>query len=66
MAECTEPVRIGSHVSLEVPGIGLVKAQVRWQLGGKMGGMFLDPISLSRCEWAAEPAEAPPGEPVEG
>jgi hypothetical protein len=57
MAECAEPVRIGSHVSLEVPGIGPVHAQVRWQLGGRMGGMFLDPISLSRCEWTATPVE---------
>ena len=55
MAECAEPVRIGSQVSLEVPGIGTVEAQVRWQLGGRMGGMFLDPISLSRCEWTATP-----------
>ena len=65
MAECHEPVRIGSHVSLEVPGVGAVDAQVRWQLGGKMGGMFLDPISLARCEWVAEPAEAPEGEAVD-
>ena len=55
MAECVEPVRIGSRVSLEVPGIGEVEAQVRWQLAGRMGGMFLDPISLSRCEWIATP-----------
>ena len=60
MAECAEPVRIGSHVSLEVPGIGAVHAQVRWQLGGRMGGMFLDPISLSRCEWTATPVEPEP------
>lgn len=66
MAECPESVRIGSYVSLEVPGIGPVHAQVRWQLGGKMGGMFLDPISLSRCEWAAEPVETPEGQPAEG
>jgi hypothetical protein len=58
MAECPEPVRIGSHVSLEVPGVGPVRAQVRWQLGGRMGGMFLDPISLSRCEWTATPIES--------
>ena len=63
MAECPERVRIGSHVSLEVPGIGAVKAQVRWQLGSRMGGMFLDPISLSRCEWTATPVES--GEPAE-
>jgi hypothetical protein len=57
MAECAEPVRIGSYVSLDVPGIGPVHAQVRWQIGVRMGGMFLDPISLSRCEWNAVKAE---------
>ncbi|MEA3011413.1 MAG: hypothetical protein QOJ91_3105 [Sphingomonadales bacterium] len=59
MAECGELVRIGSYVSLDVPGIGPVKAQVRWQLGGQMGGMFVDPISLHRCEWTAVPANPP-------
>ncbi|HEV2818174.1 MAG TPA: hypothetical protein VGW40_13250 [Allosphingosinicella sp.] len=58
MAECAEPVRIGSYVSLDIPGIGPVEAQVRWQIGLKMGGMFLDPISLSRCEWTAEKTRA--------
>ena len=58
MAECAEPVRIGSYVSLDIPGIGPVEAQVRWQIGLKMGGMFLDPISLNRCEWTAEKAKA--------
>jgi hypothetical protein len=58
MAECAEPVRIGSYVTLEIPGIGSVEAQVRWQIGRRMGGMFLDPITLARCEWAAE--KAPP------
>jgi hypothetical protein len=57
MAECSEPVRIGSYVSLDVPGIGPVHAQVRWQLGNRMGGMFLDPISLNRCEWTAIKAD---------
>lgn len=58
-AECGESVRIGSYVSLDVPGVGPVNAQVRWQLGDCMGGMFLDPISLHRCEWTAVPAEPP-------
>lgn len=58
MAECAEPVRIGSYVSLDIPGIGPVEAQVRWQIGVRMGGMFLDPISLARCEWTAVKAEA--------
>ena len=59
MAECSAPVRIGSYVSLDVPGVGPVHAQVRWQIGMTMGGMFLDPISLSRCEWTAVQAEPP-------
>jgi hypothetical protein len=59
MAECVAPVAIGSYVSLDVPGIGPVHAQVRWQLGVTMGGMFLDPISLNRCEWTAVPADPP-------
>jgi hypothetical protein len=53
MAECDDAVVIGSHVLLDVPGIGGVHAQVRWQLAGRMGGMFLDPISLTKCEWTA-------------
>ena len=57
MAECAESVAIGSYVSLDVPGIGPVHAQVRWQLGSRMGGMFLDPISLARCEWTAVKAD---------
>jgi hypothetical protein len=56
MAECIEPVLIGSFVALDVPGIGTVDAQVRWQVGQRMGGMFLDPISLHSCEWAASKA----------
>jgi hypothetical protein len=58
MAECAEPVRIGSYVNFEIPGIGKVEAQVRWQIGRRMGGMFLDPITLARCEWTAEGADA--------
>jgi len=59
MAECRDPLQIGSYVSLDVPGIGAVDAQVRWQIGWRMGGMFLDPISLACCEWTAERAEPP-------
>jgi hypothetical protein len=51
MAECMRPVLIGSYVSLDLPGIGPVHAQIRWQVGGRMGGKFLDPISLRRCDW---------------
>ncbi|HWT14070.1 MAG TPA: hypothetical protein VN231_15050 [Allosphingosinicella sp.] len=59
MAECAQPVQIGSYVSLDVPGVGPVHAQVRWQIGMTMGGMFLDPISLTRCDWTAVKALPP-------
>ena len=59
MAECDASVRIGSFVSLDIPGLGPVHAQVRWQIGGRMGGMFLDPISLGKCEWTAIRSEPP-------
>jgi hypothetical protein len=58
-AECPEPVLIGTYVSLDVPGLGPVSAQVRWQLGGRIGGQFLDPISLNRCEWTAIKVDPP-------
>ncbi len=54
MAECPEAVGIGSYVMLDIPGLGRVQAQVRWQVGARIGGMFTDPISLSRCEWTGE------------
>lgn len=58
MAVCDDPVEIGSEVSLDVAGIGAVPAQVRWQIADRMGGMFLDPISLSQCSWTATRIEA--------
>jgi hypothetical protein len=62
MVECAENVSIGSYVTLDVPGIGPVRAQVRWQLGARMGGMFLDPIHTAHCEWTASkvPDESKP------
>ena len=58
-AQCEDNVAIGSYVTLDVPGLGAVRAQVRWSMGGKMGGQFLDPIRLSRCEWTAVKAPTP-------
>ena len=56
MAACLGPVPIGSYVSIEIAGIGPVEAQVRWQIGPKLGGMFLEPITLASCEWSAAEA----------
>jgi hypothetical protein len=61
MAECPVPIAIGSHVTLDIPGIGPVVAQIRWQMGREIGGMFIDPISLAECEWMAT-ERTPPAE----
>ena len=47
-AESPESVAIGSYVMLDIPQIGPVRAQIRWQIGNKVGGMFLDPLRLGR------------------
>jgi hypothetical protein len=50
---CAEPLTIGSLVCVDIPGIGPAEAEVKWQLAGQFGAMFLDPIDLRNCEWNA-------------
>ena len=44
--EADETFRIGEYVSLNVSKYGEFSAQIRWALGDKAGGVFLDPIVL--------------------
>jgi hypothetical protein len=50
-AQCEARVQPGGSVSLDVPGIGAVEAQVEWQRGGEFGARFYAPIELQRCQW---------------
>lgn len=50
-AECDAKVRPGGCVSLDVPGIGAVEAQVEWQRGTQFGARFIAPIDVARCAW---------------
>jgi hypothetical protein len=50
-AECEARVKRGGSVSLDVPGIGQVEAQVEWQRGDQFGARFFAPIELRRCGW---------------
>jgi hypothetical protein len=50
-ARCEARVPPGSCVSLEIPGVGSVDAQVEWQRGQQLGARFFVPIDLSRCAW---------------
>lgn len=50
-AECEARVQRGGSVSLDIPGIGAVEAQVEWQRGNQFGARFFAPIELRRCQW---------------
>ena len=51
-AECEARVKPGGSVSLDVPGIGAVDAQVEWQRDGQFGARFFAPIELKSCQWS--------------
>lgn len=50
---CPKTLSIGSVITVDIPGIGTVDAEVKWQLSGRFGAMFLEPIDLANCEWSA-------------
>ena len=50
-AECEARVQPGGSVSLDIPGIGAVEAQVEWQRGDQFGARFYAPIELKSCQW---------------
>ena len=49
--ECEARLRPGGSVTLTVPGLGDVEAQVEWQRGGQFGARFFQPIALASCGW---------------
>lgn len=49
MAECNEPVPLGGTVSIDLPGVGQTYARIRWGMGGRIGGRFMEPIDLEAC-----------------
>lgn len=52
MAQCDERVPIGGTVSIDLPGVGTAHARVRWSMGGRIGGRFMQPIELDACRIA--------------
>lgn len=53
-ASCEARVRPGAGVSLDIPGLGSVEAQVEWQRGEQFGARFIVPIDLTNCRWTLE------------
>ena len=41
MAECEEKLPLGAEIVIDLPGRGLVRAEVRWALGWRFGAMIL-------------------------
>ena len=50
-AECEARVQPGGSVSLDIPGIGAVEAQVEWRRDNQFGARFFAPIELKNCQW---------------
>jgi hypothetical protein len=50
-AQCDARLQPGGSVSLDIPGIGSVEAQVEWQRGDQFGARFYAPIELRSCGW---------------
>jgi hypothetical protein len=53
-ASCSAVVKVGSFVSLRVPGIGVVAARVVWTAEGQLGAKFIRPIDVRHCLWSTE------------
>jgi hypothetical protein len=56
-AECEATVLRGSLVTVTLPGLGDVEAQVSWRRRGELGARFLAPIDLAEIGIAPVPSE---------
>lgn len=56
-AACEARLQCGGSVTLDVPGVGPVDAQVEWQREGEFGARFFQPIALDGCEWVIDGAQ---------
>lgn len=48
MARCDTRVEQGDRLRIELPVVGLVQAEVRWSLGGRIGCRLLAPLGLGQ------------------
>lgn len=53
-ARCEARLRTGGTVSLDIPGVGVVEAQVEWQRADEVGARFYLPLDLVACAWTLE------------
>ena len=56
MGECNGELPVGSAVAVELPGVGIARALVRWTIGAKIGGSFNIKVDLRLLREAAPDA----------
>ena len=47
MARCEACFEVGDRISLQLPVVGVVVAEIRWSLGGRLGAQFEHVIDLA-------------------
>ena len=47
MARCDTDFEIGDRIRITLPVVGVVAAEVRWSLGGRVGCQLDQPVALS-------------------
>lgn len=47
MARCEHELTPGEKMSVRLPGVGTIAAEVKWALGGRIGCQFDQPIALA-------------------
>ncbi|MFN3944055.1 MAG: PilZ domain-containing protein [Allosphingosinicella sp.] len=57
-AACEARVLRGSIVTIDLPGLGPVEAQVTWHRAGRIGAKFLTPIDLTATPWRPAQGES--------
>lgn len=50
-AECDARILVGTAVTLEVEGVGPLRARITWRRGARFGARFELPADLAGCAW---------------
>ena len=48
-AEGAVSIPVGTYVSVDLPGIGLVRARIAWARGDSFGGLFATAVDVRKC-----------------
>jgi len=60
LVECSVPVAPGTHLTLDIVGVGPVAGSVRWAQSSRFGMQFDEPFDLSRLTPKREKSSGQP------